>query len=132
MEMFAVPPKDRHVPYVSVPAIRQNIESPCLLCVPSPPMISSSFRAFDVYATRFGQLLLETGMTGLTTMSFVCIARAAEYGVAVFFLPARLRMLTKCSSLCRNEEVWVLVPSEVRADVLERGLSRLLSDCTVD
>lgn len=90
LEMFAVPPKDRHLHYVLLLAFWQNVEAPCMLCLMSPPTSVCCLSDFGDKALRFGHLLFETAMTELTIMLFVCFVQGGEYGVSDLSMPARL------------------------------------------
>lgn len=65
-------------------------------------------------------------------MPFVCFIQAAKYDVADLFMPARLRALADNGHLRANEGALVLLPSELRVDVLKRRLLRLVISCSVD
>lgn len=127
--MFTASLKDRHRHYVTVPALWQKLEAHSMSCVPSPPMFVYYFSAFSDSALCFGHLLLETAMTAFTFMLFICFIQIAEYGVAHLFMPARFWALTEGGRLCANEGALVSLSRETRAIVLERGLSRLISNC---
>lgn len=78
LEMFAAPPKDQHLHYMSVPAFRQTTEPPRMLCMRSPPLFASYSSTFGNNPLRFGHLLIETAMTKFTIMSFVCFVRCCN------------------------------------------------------
>lgn len=103
-----------------------------MMCVPSPPIYGYCFSLFGDMSPRFSHLLLETAMIEFSMMSFVCFVQAMLYGVADFFMPARLRALTAAGRLCTNEEVLVPLSRKMRAIVLKRGLLRRIIDCAVD
>lgn len=65
-------------------------------------------------------------------MSFVCFFQAAEYGVADLFMPGRLRASTESGLFRANEGVFLPLSSDLRTDVLKRGLLCFISDCTID
>lgn len=95
-------------------------------------MLAYYFSAFIDNAQWFDDLLLETVKTELTVISFVCFIQFAEYGAASLLLPAHHRALTKDDCLCANE--WALAPLsyEMRANILERKLLPMTSNCAVD
>lgn len=49
--------------------------------------------------------------------------------MTALLMPARLRALTVDGHLCANERALIPLLSKVRADVLKRGLLRLIGDC---
>lgn len=69
-------------------------------------------------------------MTYFTILSFVCLTQAAKYGVADLLMSACLRAVAACDPRCANKGFLVPLPSEVKANVLKRGLSCLIGDCT--
>lgn len=95
LRIFAVPPKDRHLHYVSAPAFLKIIEAHRILCVPSPPMFTYYSSAIGNNVQWFGHLLHTPAMAELTVMSPVCFAQAAEYSKADLFMLARLRTFSE-------------------------------------
>lgn len=103
-----------------------------MLGVLLPQLFVYCSSAFCDNAQRFGYLLLETAIMELTIMSFVRLIQATEYGVAKLFMPARRWTLIENGRLCANEGVSVPLPSKIRANILKRGITRVLNDCAVD
>lgn len=103
-----------------------------MLCVTSPPISAYSFSAFNGNAPRFSPPLPKTAMPESTIVSFVCFIQPAGYGVADLFMPVPLQAITEGSRLRANDQVPLSPWSQMRANVLARGLSRLISDCAVD
>lgn len=58
--------------------------------------------------------------------------QAAEHGVSDSIISARFWALAESGRLCANEGVLVLLLSELRANVLDRGLVRLIFDSAAD
>lgn len=65
-------------------------------------------------------------------MSFHCFIRAAEHGVAHLFLQAHLRALSDVGRFRVNDRKLVLLPCGMRANDPKRGLSLIISNCSVD
>lgn len=77
-EIFAVLSKECHRPYVLVPTFSQTLKSHRMFCALLPPMSAYSSSASSDYAPWFGDLLLETVMAEITTMSFGSFFQAAK------------------------------------------------------
>lgn len=127
LTMFAVPRLNRYQYYVSVSAFWQNLEAPCIMCIPPHPIFAYYFRAFGETARLFGYLLLETAMTEFTIMYFVCFMQSVEYGTANLFLLARFQGLCEDSRVCVNQVLHALSLFEMRASALKRGVCTILA-----
>lgn len=103
-----------------------------MLHVPSLSMLAYCSSAFGDKELWLGHWLLKTAMTEFRIKSFVCFIQVSEYGVSNFFMPARLWALAEGGSVCLNEGVLVPLSRGMKANVIKRGLLRLISDCTVN
>lgn len=129
---FALPPKNCHRRFVTVPAFWQNSVAHRMLCVWTPFMFAYYSSAFGDNGLSFSHSLLETTMTQLTIMSFVCYIQAAKDGAASLFFSARHRAIADGGFLRASERVVVSLLSKMRANFLKRGLLRLTRDCEMD
>lgn len=84
LEMLAVPPKDRHRHYISVPSFLQYCVARGIFRVLSPPIFAYFSSAFGGRAKRLGYLLLESAMAEFTIMSSICFMPPAEHNAAKF------------------------------------------------
>lgn len=103
-----------------------------MLCLPTPSMFAYYSRASGNSNQRFGFLLCKTTITEFTVLSLVCFIQAAAYEMNDPFLPFCLQALTDDRRLRANEGVIVLLPQEMTANILRRGLLRISSNCTVN
>lgn len=65
-------------------------------------------------------------------MSFVCFILSAEFGVSDVPLPSWFRVLRDKGRLCANEVVLVPLSRKMKADIMDLGLLKMISDCEVD
>lgn len=71
-------------------------------------------------------------MIKFTNMFVVGFIQLAKYGVANLLPPACLRVLTEAGRVLASKEVFGPLSTEMRANILERGLPRMTSNCAVD
>lgn len=132
LEMLAVPTKDRYQQYESVPAFWRNWEASRILCVLSLSTPLYDYSLFGENAKRFIYLQLETAITELTIVFFVCFSQTVEYGTDDLFLPARLQSTAKVCHARANIRVLASLPCKMRASNPKHGGLRIVSDCAVD
>lgn len=71
-------------------------------------------------------------MTKLTIMFILCFIQVAEYGASNLFLPAHLLALAEDGRARATTRVLSPLLCEMEADLLERGVLSVSSNCAVD
>lgn len=92
--MFAVPPIDRYLHYVSLHTFWRSWDANHTLCVPTASMFAYYHRVIRDNVQRLGIVLRKATITEHTIMPFSCFIWVAEYSVAILFLPAFICALT--------------------------------------
>lgn len=132
LELFSVPPRERHHQHIQATLPRGKLEIHPMLCVPTLLMLICYSDAFCSGEALFSPLICNNTITEFVVMLIFCFIRTADFSVHYLFIPNRFSGLKEEGRSRVNKRVLIPLPRKVRSNSIVRDLLMDILDCEAD